>query len=427
MTAHLNASTPPDPRTHDVRTHDEAVGFVLRLARALHIHGYTSHGLEAVLMEMTAHLGLIGQFFTTPTQLSASFGEIEHQRTHLIRVEPGEVNLGKLLALDEVTECVLRRKMTPAEGSKAIDDILAAPPIYPSWLQTLAYGLLSAAVCRILGGGLSEMFASSLIGLVTGGLALAAERYLVVGRVFELLAAFMAALLVNVFSATGVIRVSTVVTILSGVIVLMPGLSLTLALAELSAKHLVSGTARLAGAFSVFLLITFGVAVGSQLALSLVGPSPAVLVRPPAGWTEWAAVAAAPLALTVLLRARPRDTWVIMLVTAIGFVGAVGGARLVGPQLGAGLGALAVAICANLYERWLNHPATVPLVPGVLLLVPGSMGFRSFAALLDSKVVVGVDTAFGVVMTAIALVAGLLLANTLVPPTRSRYAVGRNA
>jgi uncharacterized membrane protein YjjP (DUF1212 family) len=317
--------------------------------------------------------------------------------------------------------------MTPGEGSVAIDDLLAAPPIYPSWLQTLAFGLLSAAVCRLLGGGLPEMVASAVVGLVTGALALAAERYLVVGRVFELLAAFTAALLVNVFSATGIIRVSTALTILSGVIVLMPGLTLTLALAELSAKHLVSGTSRLASAFIVFLLITFGVAVGSQVAQSLAGSAPAVLVHPAAAWTLWASVAAAPLALTVLLRARPRDTWVICLVCALGFSGALAGSRLVGPQLGAGFGALAVAICSNLYERWLNHPATVPLVPGVVLLVPGSMGFRSFAALLDSKVVVGVDTAFGVVMTAIALVAGLLLANTLVPPTRSRYAVGRSA
>lgn len=408
----------------DVKTHDEAVGFVLHLGRALHIHGYTSHGLEAALVEMSAHLGLVGQFFTTPTSFFAAFGEVERQRTHLIRVAPGEVNLGTLAALDEVTQDVLQDKMTPGEGSAAVERLLAAPPTYPLWMQTLAYGLLSATVCRLLGGGLNEMSASAVVGLVTGVIAVFAERFAVVGRVFELFAAFTAALLVNVFSATGAIRVSPALTILSGVIVLMPGLTLTLAMAELSAKHLVSGTARLAAAFIIFLAITFGVAVGSEVATSLVGAAPARAARPAVEWTLWAAVAAAPLALTVLMRARPRDTGIILLVCGAGFAGAQLGSHLVGPQLGAGVGALAVAALSNLYERWFNHPATVPLVPGVLLLVPGSMGFRSFALLLDQNVVVGVDMAFGVIMTAISLVVGLLLANILVPTTRSHYAVG---
>jgi uncharacterized membrane protein YjjB (DUF3815 family) len=57
-------------------------------------------------------------------------------------------------------------------------------------------------------------------------------------------------------------------------------------------------------------------------------------------------------------------------------------------------------------------------VPGVLLLVPGSIGFRSFSLLLEQQVVVGVDAAFTMTMTAISLVAGLLLANILVPTHR---------
>lgn len=412
----------------DITREEAAVGFVLRLGRALHIHGYTSHGLEAVLMDMSAHLGLIGQFFTTPTSLSAAFGEIERQRTHLIRIAPGEVNLGKLSSLDEVTQRVLRDELTPTQGSAVIDEIIAAPPhTYPAWLQILAYGLLSAAVCRILAGGVNEMLSSFVIGLVTGVIALTSERVTIVAAMFELLAAFTASLLVNVFSASHIARISTALTILSGVIVLMPGLTLTLALAELSAKHLVSGTARLAGAFVVFLAITFGVAVGSEVSQALLGPSPATIAKSAPEWTLWASMVAAPLALAGLLRARRSDTWVILFVGVMGFAGAQLGAKLAGPQLGAGLGALAVATISNLYERWLNRPATVPLVPGVLLLVPGSMGFRSFAALLDQKVVVGVDMAFGVIMTAISLVAGLLLANILVPPTRTRYTLGRSA
>ena len=34
-------------------------------------------------------------------------------------------------------------------------------------------------------------------------------------------------------------------------------------------------------------------------------------------------------------------------------------------------------------ERWRHRPAAVVLVPGILLLVPGSIGFRSLTALME--------------------------------------------
>lgn len=60
--------------------------FVPRLAHALHASGYAAHSLEDVLKHICDRLGLIGQFYTTPTAIVASFGTLETQRTHLIRV-----------------------------------------------------------------------------------------------------------------------------------------------------------------------------------------------------------------------------------------------------------------------------------------------------------------------------------------------------
>ena len=57
-------------------------------------------------------------------------------------------------------------------------------------------------------------------------------------------------------------------------------------------------------------------------------------------------------------------------------------------------------------------------MPAILLLVPGSVGYRSVSALLERNVVTGVEIAFSVVLTAIALVAGVLLANVLLPARR---------
>jgi uncharacterized membrane protein YjjB (DUF3815 family) len=53
-----------------------------------------------------------------------------------------------------------------------------------------------------------------------------------------------------------------------------------------------------------------------------------------------------------------------------------------------------------------------------LLLVPGSIGFRSLSSLLDREVVTGMETAFTMVLIAAGLVAGLLLANVVTPIRR---------
>jgi uncharacterized membrane protein YjjP (DUF1212 family) len=409
----------PDAAAVDIAAEEAAAGFVLRLGRALHMYGYTANGLEDVLEQVSTRLGLKGQFFASPTSISAAFGEIERQRSHLVRVEPGEVDLGRLAALDEICDRVLDGLVTPAEGSRAIEAIVDHPSAYHPYVRTLAYGLASAASCRVLGGGSTEMLLSSGVGLLIGVLSVLTSRSQKTGRVFEFVAAFIASLTVNALAATGV-GVSSGVTILAGLIVLLPGLTLTLAMAELSSRHLVAGTARMAGALTVLLGITFGVATGARVARSIAGMPPELAVVPTPDWVLAFALLATPLAFSILLRAQPRDVGWIVAISLIGYAGAQIGAGLLGPGLGGCLGAFAVGIASNRYERLVGRPATVPMVPGVLLLVPGSIGFRSFALLLEQQVVVGVDAAFTMTMTAISLAAGLLLANVLVPPVTKK-------
>jgi uncharacterized membrane protein YjjB (DUF3815 family) len=95
------------------------------------------------------------------------------------------------------------------------------------------------------------------------------------------------------------------------------------------------------------------------------------------------------------------------------------GARLLGPELGAFAGALLLGLASNAFARALDRPAAVPLVPGLILLVPGSIGLRSVFSLLENDIVSGVEAAFKMVLVSTALVAGLLFANIALPPRRA--------
>ena len=391
---------------------DQAIDYVLRLGRALHAYGYASPALERALVTASARLGLVGHFFSTPTSIFVAFGTGAAQRTFLTRVEPGGISLGKLADIDGNARAVAGGSLSPSDALARIEAIEGQPPPFGPLLETVASGVASGAACRLLGGGAGDVLVGAGLGVLVGLLGVAAGRVRLQHGLFELMASAMVSAAALLAASAG-FGVSPTIATLAGLIIVLPGFSLTIALAELAARHLVSGTARLAGAFTVFLVITFGVALGRQIAAALVGLPPPESVAPLPEWTLWAAVAATPSALTVLLQGHARDIPWIVLASLAGFLGGRAGNALLGPAIGACLGALSVGLAAHAYERWVRRPALVPLVPGVLLLVPGSTGFRSLALLVDQQVVIGIDAAFATLLTAASLVAGLLMAEMI--------------
>jgi uncharacterized membrane protein YjjP (DUF1212 family) len=397
---------------------EHSATFVLRLGHALHASGYAAHSLEDVLLHVCDRLGIIAQFFTTPTAIMAAFGPLEKQRTHLIRVQPGELNLGRLSELDEVAHEVLHGTLTPQAGSAAIAQIVVRRPTYPWWLRVFGYAIVSAAGCRFLGGGWDDVATGAAIGLVIGLLALGFKRLTIGSHVFELTAATVASALAALVAARG-LHVSIPTTTLAGVITLLPGLTITVAMTELASRHLSSGSARLGSAFIIFATLTFGVAIGSTVVTSLHGaPIRSYAPEPLPDWTRFVALCIAPFGFALLLRARPRDIPLVCGASWLGYVGFQLGADTLGQVLGASIGTLTVGLASNLFERFELGPASVPLVPGVLLLVPGSIGYRSLTMLLTENVQSGLTAGVTAILTAVALAGGLIVANVLVPPTK---------
>jgi uncharacterized membrane protein YjjP (DUF1212 family) len=392
--------------------------FVLRLAHALHSSGYAAHSLEDVLEKVCNRQGLVGQFFTTPTAIMAAFGPLEQQRTHLIRVQPGELNLGRLSALHDVVRAGLSGTISPQEGSTRIDRILTKKPTYPWWLRVFGYGIVSAAGCRFLGGAYDDVLVSASVGLVIGLMALAFKRFTISSHVFELTASFASSALVMFVASQGA-HISIPTATLAGIITLLPGLTITVAMTELASRHLSSGSARLSAAFIVFAAMTFGVALGTAVVTAAYsGPVRSFAPEPLPEWTHLVALALAPLGFSLLLRARPRDIPLVCGASWLGYAGFQLGATHLGQVLGASIGTLTVGVVSNLFERFRFGPASVPLVPGVLLLVPGSIGYRSLSMLLNQSVEPGLSEGIAAVLTAVALAGGLIVANVLVPPTR---------
>ena len=392
--------------------------FLLRLARALHESGAPSHRIEDAMDALAPRLGVEGRFFSTPTSIFVSFGPESAGRTTLLRVEPAGVDLERMRLVDEVIAGMRAGRLDVPAAEARLEAIARTPARYGPLLTIVAFALAAATVARFLGGGLREIGVAALVGGQTGIVALVAARRREAGRILEWVASFAASA-----AAVGWALVFgplvPAISAVAGLIVLLPGLTLTVALTELATRHLVSGTARLAGSGLTLLAIGFGLALGSRLE-PLVGTAAVASPQVPLpAWTELVALTLSPLALVVLFRARPRDVGVIALAGFVAYFVQRFCALVAGAEFGMLAASFAAGVVGNAYARAGRGPAAVAVVPALILLVPGSLGARSVAALVAPVQTAPTPPLLTLFVLAGALAAGLLLANFAVPPRRA--------
>ena len=392
------------------------IRFVLALGRALHRYGTPAHRLEEAMAIVCNRLSLTAEVLSTPTWLTIRFGEPDELRTSMMRMPPSQLDLAKLAELDALADRVTDRELDPADGLRQIEAIETAPPVWGKAPVTLTYALTAASVAVFFGGSGVDVAGGASVGLVIGLLALAIGARTHTQRAFELLGAFVAAFGANAFAAAVGGVTPSIVTV-AALVALLPGLSLTNAMTELATRNVVSGTARLMAAMVVLLELALGVAVGERLARFVFTIAPAHPIDIPV-WAEGVAFLAGALGMVIVCQAAPRAIGWILLACGTGFVGTRVGAGVLGPELGVAVGAFALGILANVYARALDRPQQVVLVPAMILLVPGSMGFRGISSMLDRNTLSGVETTFAAFVVAMAIVAGLLIANAVLSPRR---------
>jgi len=400
------------------------VGFVIALARRLHEYGTAAPRLEDAIDKVSARLGLACNALSTPTSIVLSFAELDRGKdavaeiTQVIRLDPGNVNLARLCQVDEIADRVIDGSLDIASGHRLLAEIDRPPSARMQQLTVLSYGLSSASVAALLKTSWADIGVAAVSGWLIGLLARRAARHPGFAASFEAISALLVTLLATLISAN-LVPLSLNSVVLASLIVLLPGMSLTVAVRELSTQHLVSGVARMAGAMATLLKLTFGTVAATQLCRVL-GIEPAEHgMAPVSVWVEWIALIAGAVSFAVLFRAARRDAALVIAAVLLGYtVTRLGGARF-GPEFGVFLAGLCMGAASNLFARFAQRPGALVREPGIILLVPGSVGFKSLSLVFARDVLLGLDTAVSLLVLLITLVAGLLFGDLLVPPRRS--------
>jgi uncharacterized membrane protein YjjP (DUF1212 family) len=383
------------------------------MGRELHRAGIATDAIEQTLGEVAAAIGLEVQIFALPTYITIAIGPTWKQRTVMMRLEPGRVSLRKIALINDIYDALRAGRIDYRQADRLLSEVDARWPGLPALFEIPALALIAVGVAMVLGGGRQELIVSATIGICTGILSTIAARSAIVARLFPAVAAFLATAIVAAFSKL-VGPVNIYISIIAGVVVLLPGYSLTLALHELANDFLVAGVARLGRVLSTLLALGCGAFLGLAI-VPWVLRSTNVQTHPVAA--TWWFVASILLAagLSIDLDARLRD---VVWVFAASFVALLTSHLLSGTSAHAVSAFLAAFLCgmvANIGARYLRVPQAIMLVPALIVLVPGSLSYESVLFAFQHNIDSALTLAANAIVAAIQIVAGLLLSQLVLP------------
>ncbi len=323
----INLTSTPSIETSDGETH----AFLLRAAELLHRYGTPSFRLEGVMAKVASSLQVPSVFLYTPTALVVSLGEGEKERAYIRRIDPGDVDISKLLALDAILEELESGAITIRQAAAKLESAALAPAPFSPLVSLIAGAVACAGVAVIFRGSAAEVIVAGAFGFIIACISTFVSRFVQRG-LLEPLLGFAVAISAVVIGQW--IPVNDRLITLAALILPIPGLALTIALTELALRHLSSGSARLAGAMITLFTLVVGVAIAWRITSAWVVPGQAIL-NPLPSWCLWIAVGLTPIAFAVVLKA-PISQWpAIVMVVVSGFVMSRVVSGLAGVEVGA--------------------------------------------------------------------------------------------
>ncbi|MGB7327501.1 MAG: threonine/serine exporter family protein, partial [Rubripirellula sp.] len=388
---------------------------ILELARSLHACGSPAYELDQRMEQVATSLGRSATFFSTPTALFVTFDDDIDQGTRLMRVYPGDTNLRRYAELFELQAAIQDEDLQPPEAWQRLQQINSAADGYSKVVEVAAYAIVGACVAVLVGGNSVVIAASGAIGLIVGGLVVGLAALRLQLHLVNVIAGFVAstlACLVQVFIEASNFEL----TVLSSLIVLVPGLYLTISINELATQNLASGTARIAGAITTLLTMIFGVYMGRGIVAAFHAVPLSVAPSTPTLLASAIVIIPTGLCFAALFRTRYRDVPWLLLATVIAFSTMRLAAEFVSSFAAVWIASVVAGIVSHVITRRLRLPSAVMLMPALILLVPGSIGFSGMAQImLQDDLPGGIRLVATMMLTSVAIVAGLLLTDALAP------------
>ncbi|KAG0216521.1 hypothetical protein BGX28_000035 [Mortierella sp. GBA30] len=380
--------------------------FLIMTAKALILYGAPSHRIEETCALLARRMDIDASFALLPGLMTISFSDPETHTsdTRHLRCTQG-MDMYKLSKVYTIALGVLHGKGID-EANRELEKVTVEPGYYPVWVTVMSWMTTAAFVAPLaFNGSWLDTALAGLCGLLVGLLGLVAAKFPVYGNVFEVTSSILVGFIAKAFGE----RVCFSAVALAGVVVLLPGLLLTQAIMELASRNIVSGAVRMFYALMYAFFLGFGLSLGSELWGFVSGDhskSPeSACQKAMSPWWLFLVFPAVSTSINIVFNAHPSQWLGMSLVSAVGFT--VSYFMKSGTQVTPAVAAFAVGVAGQAYGRITGKLSYVPLLSGVLLLVPGSVGVRGVLAIIGSDPSQGFQFALSMVNIAVSITLGV--------------------
>ncbi|WP_372642531.1 threonine/serine exporter ThrE family protein [Ancylomarina sp.] len=355
--------------------------FIIQLGRALHIYGVPSYKIQIYLSEVAKTKGIRGSFMDTPTWINYVFySENEDESyNHIESIAPGGINLGALSRSVEITDQVLANQIDFDEASLQLRMVYKQSKKFNHLILALAFALGAGSFNLLLGTNWISFLVASLMGIVVYGLTYLGLRSQFINNTLEALAAFVVTIFIGLLSLW-LPDLNIPLTILSAIIIFIPGLAITTALEEITYKSLVSGSAKLADASISLFKQFFGTILGlSVLPLFCdININSAISNMPL--WSKYLGIPLLAICLLPIFQVRRKDMLYGILTSIISYSVTVL-LSFTGILISTFIGSITVVLVSLLFSYITKSPRHVFITQGIIMLVPGSKAFMGISTI----------------------------------------------
>ncbi|CAO3564459.1 unnamed protein product [Mortierella alpina] len=401
----------------------ERQDYILRLAKSMIKYGSPSHRLEDAIDRSAKTLEINLQCIYLPNVMIVAFTDYETHtsETHLLKMSAG-LDMYKCALVHQVHKMVTHSAMPVEEAIMKLDAISSEKDANPRWLTVLAYAVASFCTAPMFfKGSWVDSGVAFLIGGAVGLLVWLAERVPSYAHICEITMSVVVAFVAEALHRDHVCRSAVK---MAGIVIILPGYTITCAILELSSRHIISGSVRLFYAIVFSLLLGYGLTIGASI-WTLVDHSaqdetftaecPSQPLDPK--W-NFLFVPLFAISLNIWLKAHPRQWFLATVLSIVGYAvsytsSTFGTAK---NEVSSALAAFAIGLLGNVYQRLTGQLSFQAVVCAVFFLVPGSIGLKGALALFTADMPGGVSFALQMVVTAIAISVGLFASALVVYP-----------
>ena len=391
--------------------------FTLLAAELISRYGATVYETEETVKELADKLDVRGQFVVFNNMLFTAFGRQLEQRVNLTRLSGAAINIDKLEYTQKAIRDVIAGKISVGAGLEALRHVSRRKWLYSKRWELVSWPLIAGPFAIVFMGNWREAVCAAIIAIILAIVHLKFEdRINERGSVsaFEPLAAFLSSILA-VLLAMIFQPLSVTLTVLCGLMPLMPGYTTTRALNEIAARHVITGWSHLLNAATTFLMMASGVAFGTYMVTALHISQPDYAPAPPDYLLLTIAAILAGIAFIYYYQISWRHGTALIVSCVVTTIIVIEFSNNFAPVLGTAVAAIVAAVAGKIYARIRKCSDLIIKVPCAIILVPGGIGFRAALDFMNNRPVSGFSNMILTFGIAIAIITGYIAVDMVMP------------